>query len=111
MLGTFKICIIALCLSVTIYYIKKSKFKKKIKEKRFFFTFCIPQLTFALSFKSFMAGSCIGLPEANFVAFINSPSAAATSFTAFITITCESDCVEPSELAPFFTASASWTVM
>lgn len=105
--------IIALCLSVTIYNEKKrseEKNSKKIKEKRFF-TFCILQLTFALSFKSFMAGSCIGLPEANFVAFINSPSAAATSFTAFITITCESDCVEPSELAPFFTASASWTVM
>ena len=56
-----------------------------------------------------MAGSFIGLPEANLVAFINSPSAVATPFTAFITITCDSGWVEPREHAPRFTASANST--
>lgn len=67
------------------------------------------QHTLALSFKSFIAGSLMGLPDASLVAFISSPSAAATSFTAFITITCESGWLEPSDAAPCLTASASCT--
>lgn len=63
--------------------------------------------TLALSFKSFMAGSWIGFPDASLVVLIRSPRAAATSFTAFMTITWESGCPDPSELAPRFTASAS----
>lgn len=67
-------------------------------------------LTLALSFMSFIAGSWIGLPDANFVALINSPRAEATSLTALMVITWESGCEDPKLLAPRFTASANCTV-
>lgn len=56
-----------------------------------------------------MYGSLTGLPDAFLVVFINSPRADATSLTALITMTCDSDWLEPKLCAPLLTASANWT--
>lgn len=49
----------------------------------------------------------MGFPDAVLVAFISSPSADATSFTALITMTCDSGWFDPKLQAPRLTASAS----
>ena len=65
--------------------------------------------TLALSLSSCMNGSLTDLPDAFLVVFMSSPRADATSLTALITMTCDSDWLEPRLWAPLLTASANWT--
>ncbi|KAK2183019.1 hypothetical protein NP493_327g01000 [Ridgeia piscesae] len=64
-------------------------------------------ITFAESFSIDIAGSFADFPDAFFVALMSSPSAVATSLTAFIKSTCASGCSDPSDAAPCLTQSAS----